>query len=260
MHLHAEPLSTPKAGNADSEYEDAFSPEDPVDAEGESQSRFAVADGATETSFSGIWARQLVKAYVAGAFEHLPDRSWLTELQDQWWSNVRNKEMPWYAEQKIESGTFAALVGLTLISESPGSRQGLWHAEAIGDSCLFQVRGTEVLKKFPIESSQAFTNSPVLLPSKPDKNLAFGCLVADEGHWQCGDSFYLMSDALAAWFLSALERNEAPWETLRDLDRNFDHPTARKSGLKCFRKWIETARAEGALRNDDVTLYRIEIA
>ena len=46
----------PKDGNGPEEYEDAFRslPE---------QGRFAVADGATETSFSGIWAAALVAAF-----------------------------------------------------------------------------------------------------------------------------------------------------------------------------------------------------
>jgi hypothetical protein len=254
MRLFAEPFTMPKAGNADSEFEDAYWPEKPV--RDERCSRFAVADGATETSFSGIWARQLVEAYGSGAFENLPDSGWLIELQRRWWSIVRDKPLPWYAEEKAESGTFAALVGLTLDWESPDSEGGTWHAKAIGDCCLFQLRGGKILAKFPIQTSESFTNSPVLLSVNPGKHSAIDSLVSTSGEWQCGDHFCLMTDAVAAWFLRAIERHEAPWETIRDLE---SEPVTSRSGMKSFQEWVDTSRRQGLMRNDDVTLYRIEL-
>jgi hypothetical protein len=258
MHVHAEALRVPKAGNTDSEYEDAYWPPHRVD--GQSYSRFAVADGATETSFSGIWAQQLVEAYGAGAFDHVSDSAWLSELRRKWWSIVREKPMPWYAEEKLESGTFAALVGLTLNWDSPDSERGTWHAEAIGDSCLFQLRGSTLLAKFPLQTSEDFTNSPVLLSVKPDEYSGIGSLVSTRGEWQRGDHFYLMTDAVAAWFFRAIERYETPWEILRDLDNELVRPVVAESGMRSFREWVEAARNEGLIRNDDLTLYRIEIA
>jgi hypothetical protein len=257
MHLIGEPFSMPKAGNTDSEFEDAYWPQGKVD--GESWSRFAVADGATETSFSGIWARQLVEAYGAGAFESLPDSRWLSDIQRQWWSIVRDKPLPWYAEEKVESGTFASLLGLTLESKSADSEHGTWHAEAIGDCCLFQVRGSNILAKFPIQAAEDFTNSPVLLSVKPGKDSAIDSLVSIRGEWQWGDHFYLMTDAMAAWFFRAMERDEAPWEIIRDLDNELQDPVSARSDMKSFREWVETVRKAGLMRNDDVTLYRIEI-
>jgi hypothetical protein len=255
MQLFAEALSMPKAGNSDSEYEDAYSPGHPV--EGGSCSRFAVADGATETSFSGIWAKQLVRAYCDGAFDRLPDCEWLSRLRRKWWSVVRRKPLPWYAEEKLESGTFAALVGLTLNWDSATTDHGLWHSEAIGDSCLFQLRGTDLIAKFPLQASNDFTNSPVLLSSRPGNDSGLAALASTAGEWQCGDDFYLMTDALAAWFLRAIENQEAPWAIIRDWDAERDKPVPHD--MRSFRKWVETARKQGLMRNDDVTLYRIEI-
>jgi len=257
MRLFAEALWAPKAGNTDSEYEDAYSPRHRVDDE--SCSRFAVADGASETSFSGIWARQLVRAYCTGAFDNLVDPEWLFKLQRKWWSIVRSKPLSWYAEEKLESGTFAALVGLTLEWESAKSEHGTWHAEAIGDSCLFQLRDGHIVSTFPLHASQEFTNSPILLSAKPGKNSALESLVLARGEWQSGDHFYLMTDAVAAWFFRALEGKEAPWEIVRDLDNEPCGRVAARSGMKSFREWVETARRQNLMRNDDVTLYRIEI-
>jgi hypothetical protein len=249
-------MSMPKAGNKDSEYEDAYWPKHAV--EGATCARFAVADGATETSFSGIWAKQLVRAYCVGSFDNLSDSEWLPKLRQKWWSIVRTKPLPWYAEEKLESGTFAAMVGLTLGYDSAEDERGTWHAEAIGDSCLFQLRGAHLLTSFPLQASQDFTNSPILLSSRLGDDSGVRAMVSVRGEWQSGDHFYLMTDAAAVWFLRAVEHHEAPWEIIRDLDSERDKPIRPRSGMRSFRR-VEKARRQGLMRNDDVTLYRIEI-
>ena len=245
----------PKAGNRESEYEDAYWPRRPI--EGKTCSRFAVADGATETSFSSIWAKQLVRAYCYGDFDKLPELEWLSKLRRKWWSIVRRRPLPWYAEQKLESGTFAAIVGLTLNSNSADSERCTWHAEAIGDSCLFQRRGSDLITKFPIRASQDFTNSPLLLSSQLANDSDVASVASVGGECQRGDDFYLMTDAIAAWFLRAVECGGAPWEIVRDLAGERGRPIP--PDLKGFREWVERTRKEGLMRNDDVTLYRIEI-
>jgi hypothetical protein len=249
MYIFADALWTPKSGNTDSEYEDAYWPDHSI--EGMPHFRFAVADGATETSFSGIWAKQLVRAYCDGLFDNLNDTKWLDGLQKKWWDIVREKPLPWYAEQKLESGTFAALVGITLCYESVKSERGRWHAAAIGDSCLVHMRGSNLLAAFPLSTSSAFTNSPILLSTNASADgLALCDLITTEGEWQCGDHFYLMTDAIAAWFFRAMEQRDSPWTILRDLNYDPNRP---------FREWVETVRKLNVMRNDDVTLYRIEI-
>lgn len=249
MRIFAEPLWTPKAGNTDSEYEDAYWPRHSI--EGVTHSRFAVADGATETSFSGVWAKQLVRAYCEGLFDNPNDIEWFGTLQRKWWTIVRRKPLSWYAEQKLESGTFAALLGVTLCYESTTSECGTWRAVAVGDSCLIHMRGNDVLASFPMTASESFTNSPVLISTKPSPDASpLGALVTTEGEWQSGDHFYLMTDAIAAWFFRAMEKQETPWNIIRDFDNDPSQP---------FQGWIETARKQNLMRNDDVTLYRIEI-
>jgi hypothetical protein len=57
---------------------------------------------------------------------------------------------------------------------------------------------------------------------------------------------YLMTDALAAWFLRANEQGAQPWQ---ELDA-FRAPDA-------FAAWLTEKRAAHAMRNDDVTLIRL---
>ena len=70
MHVMARALWAPKAGNRSDEYEDAFWPQRTINRTVNRSGlfRLAVADGATETSFAGLWARRLVRAYGSGCF------------------------------------------------------------------------------------------------------------------------------------------------------------------------------------------------
>ena len=113
------------------------------------------------------------------------------------------------------------------------------------------MRGGVVRASFPLEKSEAFTNSPFLLSTKSSaEDLPLGTLLTTSGDWQCGDHFYLMTDAIAAWFFRAIEQQEAPWTIIRDLDIDAKKP---------FAEWVDNARTLRLMRNDDVTLYRIEI-
>jgi hypothetical protein len=69
MHVVTEAFWLPKAGNTLEEYEDAFWPRKSMDRS-LSMFRCAVADGATETSFSRVWAQTLVRAYCRGHLYH----------------------------------------------------------------------------------------------------------------------------------------------------------------------------------------------
>jgi hypothetical protein len=250
MHVFAQPFWAPKRGNEDSEYEDAFWPRKAIECE-TPDFRCAVADGATETSFSRIWARQLVRYFCKNSDAAPFDGDGFCRLQQRWSTVVHKRPLPWYAEEKARLGAFAAIVGLVLRSNDDEMR-GNWQAVAVGDSCLFQMRGEEVLVRFPLADSSAFTNRPHLLSSNP----AHTGRVTDhirniEGGWQKEDTFYLMTDALACWFMREDEGGRMPWKILRDLN-------TRDQG-KPFREWIEDLRREGAIRNDDVTLLRVDI-
>lgn len=250
MHLFAKPLWMPKAGNTKAEYEDAFWPRHSV--EGISERRFAVADGATETSFSGVWAKQLVRAYGQGLMDSEPQfLQCLSKLQQQWSKIVHRKPLRWYAEEKLRSGTFSAFLGLRLFDGAANNRHGTWVAIASGDSCLIQIRNNVPVVTFPMSDSSSFGNRPVLLSSKPALNAAaIMSMAKTDGEWDSGDTFYLMTDALASWFFREHESGQRPWAILRDLELDTSKP---------FRAWVEDTRRSGGMKNDDVTLYHIDI-
>lgn len=235
----------PKKGNASEEYEDAAAPAESVDQE-TAQFRCAVADGATETSFSGYWAKLLVDAYV--------EQKERTSLKGLWSANLAEKSLAWYAEQKAESGAYAALVGLTINDVWADAEGGSWDAEAVGDCCLLQVRDNKVIECFPLMRAEQFNNSPYLIASNFDEAELSKALETKSGLWRSGDTFYLLSDAIARWAYAREEEHKdaANWlniisqsdlEALCDVQRN-----------------LTDSESIPSMRNDDVTLLRLHVS
>lgn len=249
MRRHIRHLSLVKAGNAAPDYEDAASWDDAA-------RRVAVADGATETSFSGAWAEALVHAWtsrggprplVAG----LP--GWLDPLARAWSQGVPKAALPWYAQAKAEAGAAAAFVGLSL-GQSASNGRGRWHALAIGDSCLFQLRpvGDELvlLRAFPVCDSRAFGRSPSLVVTNRQAwPRVIRAARAARGGYRAGDAFILATDALAHFLLSAHERGDPAWSAL----------LARSTGGD-LGQWVADLRAERRIRNDDVTAVIVTLS
>ncbi len=231
-----------KGGSSRAEYEDAI-------AWSRRRRRFAVADGASASAFARLWAQLLVRGYASGALAAETIEADLAPLQARWSTEVEQRDLPWYAAEQARRGAFAALVGLTLHED------GVWNALAVGDSCLFLVRDGLVHTALPLSDPEAFGNQPLLLASRAAANACLrdqGAIVAAEGSWQPGDTFLLMSDALAATFLAqsllARARACAALEVLA-----FDRTAAG------FRRWVRRLRGQRLLRNDDVSLMWLAV-
>lgn len=251
MVITSETFGFQKGGNQPREYEDAFWPPGRLIGEAGKEFRFALADGATDACFSEAWAGQLVKAYCEGMLDTSNLEKGLPDLRRNWRDHVASKgPLPWYVEEKADRGAFATLLGLTLKDPAGNEAEGTWHALAVGDSCLFHLRGRHVLKSFPIEQQESFNNSPTLLSSNSgDDDVVLGSVRSMEGEWTGGDSFYLMTDALACWFLGQLRDGRVPWNRLEAVGEKD----------KRFETWITRLRATKLIRNDDVTLCRVEL-
>jgi hypothetical protein len=232
-----------KAGNAPADYEDAFA------GDGR-RGRFAVADGASEASFAGPWARLLARGFVAAAGKPWRDLDWLAPLRQRWAEEVDGLPLPWYAEAKREQGAFAALVGLAFQAPKEG-KPGVWRAVAVGDCCLFRTRKGRLLRAFPLTRAEDFGNQPRLLGSRPGRAGGEGRPERAAGRWHPGERFLLMSDALAQWFLRRTEEGHAPCADVAALLAEPDPEAA-------FAGWVEERRRQG-LRNDDLTLLAIDL-
>jgi hypothetical protein len=251
VDAYAKAFWLPKESSSEAEYEDAYFPRHTERRKGQ-RLRFAIADGATETSFSGLWARMLASKFVRRGINFMFTPGELRPLQDNWQKSVSGKTLSWYAEEKLASGAYSTLLGLELTdTNSDNENKRTWRAMAFGDSCLVQVRGGEIIEAFPLKDSASFTSRPDLLSSLPgtEINQSGAALIAD-GIWGCDDTFFLMTDALACWFFKEKEADRQPWNILRDLDTQ---------GQTSFLAWVASLRSSGAMKNDDVTLVRIDI-
>lgn len=242
MHITVETFCTPRQGCTWADYEDAYYPKQ-VLRQTLDTFKCAVADGATETVFCDKWAYLLVKAYCENK---LSKQHWLTDLrqlQYQWHKEVNGQSLPWYIEQKRLMGAYATFVGLTLYEN-----YHLAEVIAIGDSCLFQIRAEQLNSCLPLQQAKQFNNTPFLISSHllPDENLVKATHY-EQLTWLRADEFYLMTDALALWFLQEYERCHKPWQILRQLTTS------------SFSNWVYQLKTLKKLQNDDITLMRIFI-
>lgn len=63
-----------------------------------------------------------------------------------------------------------------------------------------------------------------------------------------GDRIYLLTDALAHWWLAAVEAGRKPWELV---DAALE--------VRDMEQLVATLRSNKSLRNDDLTLLRIQL-
>ncbi|WP_447002683.1 protein phosphatase 2C domain-containing protein [Saccharothrix isguenensis] len=254
-------LRVPKHGNSVAECEDAGHVLDPVPG----LVCAAVADGASESLLAGEWADLLarsvndaVRADECVARDADRFASALVgagEAWDGWLSayvarrEADGRPIAWYEQPKLDRGPHATVLAARFCADPSGTR---WAAAALGDSCLFHVRADRLLLGFPVESSEAFSNSPGLVNAfNRDQELLARHVRTASGRAEDGDQFFLCTDALAAWFLGAVERGDRPWHELCDLTRSGD--------LDGFGEWLRVARGKGVMRNDDVTVVHVDL-
>jgi len=264
MWAYVSTLSVPKDGATAEECEDAavVVPEIPSDEPTDGPVSVAVADGASESLLARPWARLLVDSTVE-AVRAKPEvlhseagfarvvlgavDDWDVWLADYVAERERDdRPIKWYEQPGLERGAYATLLAFHLTDV------GLWHAAALGDSCLFQVRADSLLRAFPVETAVALGTSPALLNSRnrDDGLIASNAGVAG-GDYEEGDQFFLGTDALAHWFLTEVEQDDCPWEVLRDL--------SAAGSVEDFAKWVAVERAGGRMKNDDVTLVHVDL-
>jgi hypothetical protein len=240
MHIKCKTLWLQKDGNAAEDYEDSAYPREFLESN-VSEFKCAIADGATESSFAGLWADILVEGLVYG--------SDLDLLRKDFVVKVGTKSLPWYAEEKLQSGAFAAVALLSLKEHEEGN---LCDLSALGDSCIMHVRDGALLTSFPLDRAESFNNSPSLLCSNGVGGAKEDKLEERQVIWLSGDVFWLMTDALACWALKRLRDYDDAFEILEKIE-----------DLEGFKKFVHEHRAiidedgRPTLKNDDVTFIKV---
>lgn len=258
MILSCKSLRTQKAGNSFSECEDWSCPpgneskEAFFEVEPGGKANFAIADGATEGMLSGAWASLVSKAFFRSGTDDFASVMRRARVSWQGWRadylrrRQRSNPIKWYEEPGLQKGAFSTLLGLSFLC--PYETEGNWVGIAVGDSCVFQVRQSQLLQSFPILSPNDFSNRPVLInsetPEKSEPSLSFG-------GYTTGDEFFLATDALSQWFLKSCTNGGTPWAELANFKPEGSH--------SAFESWINALRIENLIKNDDVILVFITV-
>ncbi|MFE9793493.1 hypothetical protein ACFYRL_17335 [Streptomyces goshikiensis] len=263
-------LVTPKHGSTDTECEDAVAvlPHRSYEEMLREPLTASVCDGATESVLAKDWARILADTsareamdradLLAGgpAFEEFAAAA--VAQWDPWLASYtqaradEGRPLKWYEQSKLTSGAFATLLSVRVdpvLVETAGAHWH-WRAAALGDSCLFHLRDDTLLRSFPVEHPDEFGVTPDLFGSRNhDTALIEERTRFAEGECVPGDRLLLMTDALAAWFLTAPDRFRALGELLE---------FAGPDDLAGFSRWLTGLREQQVLRNDDVAVVRID--
>jgi len=216
---------------------------------------FAVADGASTSLYSGLWAEIFIASLLGNwihfrnAAEHEmsvdhfdellsgPRRDWLSRV------NIINPKPKYYEVNKLAQGAHSTFVALHI---QPDLNQ--WEALAFGDSCLFQLRLNQIVAAFPVTALSNFPPVPDLVCSRSQYNHTKGLRMQfAHGTYQTSDVFLLASDALSRLIFSRAEAHH----DLRQLVQLADRENFNEFVLEC--------RQRGELENDDASLVTIEV-
>lgn len=167
--------------------------------------KFAISDGVSKSYFPKIWSDKLVHQYVSK--KDWKDDEFTAESQKEWQSKideiVSQPGTKWFTKAQYDrkDSALATFVGLQFLEE-----QGKWIAQALGDSFLFFV-AKDTLK---IEKQLSSKQQPVKFDNFPDYLSSIGDSHKGEKNSVKGEklkegTFFLMTDALAEWFLNDTE-------------------------------------------------------
>ncbi|MBB5159366.1 hypothetical protein BJ970_006965 [Saccharopolyspora phatthalungensis] len=191
-----------------------------------------MADGASTSARSEVWSEILVNAFTRDGVDPLaPDV--LDRLRQAWWKQVARPGLPWWAVEKLPQGAAAAFVGLTV-------RETGYRVRAIGDSCLFHLRGEEILLAGPLDRADRFSRFPALITTRPHA-AATVAIWEGGGSYDAGDVFVLATDAMAKHLLQDYQTAGR----LLPVAKYLESPEA-------FGDFVARARENG-MDNDDTT-------
>jgi serine/threonine protein phosphatase PrpC len=206
--------------------------------------RFAVADGASMSAFSGIWASMLVQSFVNEPFldhEELTRR--LPKLAALWHDEVYRPTRPWHAVARASRGAFSAFIGVELRANDAPT----WTALAIGDCSMFIFREGELQSSLPFSRSAEFPDRPALCSSL--LSAAPIPVTIKSGALRSGDTIVLASDAFSRMLFDFIEGGRVTVESL----------IAGLSEASHIRDVVKLCRREATLQNDDVAVVVVRV-
>jgi hypothetical protein len=209
---------------------------------------FSVSDGVSKSFFPKVWSEILVSQFVERT--DLKESELIKVCQEEWQKRideiVRLPETKWFTKSQYnrKDPALATFVRLQFLE-----KEKKWSASALGDSFLFFVpKGYKDYQKDLIRLSSKV--EPIVFDNFPDYLTSIGeshkGRAKEEGGNLRNGIFYLMTDALAEWFIKEGENaigKITVWKTQAD-----------------FERFIRQAIDDNQLTNDDCAILCIELS
>jgi hypothetical protein len=211
--------------------------------------RFSVSDGVSKSFFSRVWSEILVTQFVERI--DLKENELIKVCQEEWQKRIDEivslPDTKWFTKSQYnrKDPALATFVGLQFFE-----KERKWSASALGDSFLFFVpKGFKDYQRELVKLSSktepiVFDNFPDYLTSIGDDHK--GTPEKLRSQKIVDGTFYLMTDALAEWFINEGEKaigKITVWKSQSD-----------------FERFISQAIEEYQLTNDDCAILCIELS
>lgn len=212
----------------------------------DSNNKFAISDGVTQSFFPKFWSDILVHKYVNQT--DLKDNEFIIECQKEWQFKIdefmKKPDIMYYTRNayNAQKSALATFVGLQFLES-----ESQWTAQALGDSFLFFIskNSNEIEIKFsskpePIE----FDNFPDYFSSNTTYRQKGVVNIIDNKAIEEG-TFYLMTDALAEWFIKDTEQAKQILDNIQNQEQ--------------YLETIDLERKAKRLNNDDAAILIINL-
>ncbi len=214
----------------------------------ENSHRFSVSDGVSKSFFPKVWSEILVTQFVKRT--DLNEYELIKVCQEEWQLRIDEivslPDTKWFTKSQYnrKDPALATFVGLQFFE-----KEKKWSASALGDSFLFFVPNgfkdyqKELLKLSSKAETIVFDNFPDYLTSIGDFHKGRPVEISDDLK---NGTFYLMTDALAEWFINEGEKaigKISVWKSQED-----------------FERFTTQAIDDNQLTNDDCAILCIELS
>jgi hypothetical protein len=233
--------SAQKEGNEPEENEDRGAYSHSGDS-----TRMAIADGATESSFSDLWAEVLVAIAVDRGSPDILSEAGVALARKTFEARVPPMDsLAWYASEKLRSGSHAALGVVDVRRTSDAVFR--WHARFVGDCEVFVIKrraSHRMIRAAPAVTADSFGYHPSLVSTLAASHLP---VTRARGRVSPPFEIWLVTDALAHACLAAVESGRNPWTLWAGASESDEE----------FVSVVNMQREARRIRNDDVTLVRM---
>lgn len=233
-----------KLGNEESECEDSIS-------FNLKKKRFAIADGASSSMFSDVWATCLTSNVIdleTDLFKNASDlfHILLPTAREEWYSRIEWRNLKWFQTNKSFQGSYSTLLYLEI---KRWEERYLYRTLCVGDSCMFVLGPGDAFYSFPYKKASQFNNTPKLIwTGRKTQTNNLDALIPDfvtaSGYITGKNEIILATDALSKWLIET--RN---FPILKDL------VVSDSEMREYFSNEIDAKR----MRNDDISLVYLSL-